>query len=81
MIPGKGYTNFGKRARRAVATATALAFLCQNFAWAVCLRPAMFTLRCLAPVGGAAADETSKTKFGRIDKYDKPYSYFSSVRE
>src|SRR5215469_394971 len=30
------HANFGKRARRIVAVATALIFLCQNFAWAVC---------------------------------------------
>jgi hypothetical protein len=31
-----GNANFGKRARRIVAATTALTFLCQNFAWAVC---------------------------------------------
>src|SRR5215471_5606901 len=36
----------GKRARRIVATATAFTFLCQNFAWAVCVDGSTF------PAGG-----------------------------
>jgi hypothetical protein len=36
MIRKRGDSDFGKRARRMVATATAFTFLCQNFAWAVC---------------------------------------------
>jgi hypothetical protein len=48
MIPERGHTNLGKRARRAVATATALTFLCQNFAWALCADGSTF------PAGGFA---------------------------
>jgi len=36
MIRKRGDANFAKRARRKLACATALTFLCQNFAWAVC---------------------------------------------
>jgi hypothetical protein len=36
MMPNRVDTIQNRRARRIVATATALTFLCQNFAWAVC---------------------------------------------
>src|SRR5215471_8285057 len=46
MMREKRCLILGKRARRIVATATALTFLCQNFAWAVCADGSTF------PTGG-----------------------------
>ena len=36
MMCENGYANLSKRTQRVAATATALTFLCQNLAWAVC---------------------------------------------
>jgi hypothetical protein len=47
----KGYTILGKRARRMVAAATAVTFLGQNFAWAVCADGMTF------PPGGFVAGQ------------------------
>jgi hypothetical protein len=55
MIRKQGDTNLNKRTRRVAATATALAFLCQNFAWAVCADGSTF------PPGGFVAGQPPVT--------------------
>jgi hypothetical protein len=51
VIRKRGGSSLSKRARRMVATATALTFLCQNFAWAVCADGTTF------PAGGFVAGQ------------------------
>jgi hypothetical protein len=55
MIRKQGGANLHKRTRRVAATATALTFLCQNFAWAVCADGSTF------PAGGFVAGQPPVT--------------------
>jgi hypothetical protein len=57
MNQKSGYTITGRRVQRIVATATALTFFCQNFAWAVCADGTTF------PPGGFVGTQPPATNW------------------